>query len=61
MGVRSPQLEADGVVAEVVFPQGSVPFARYPAVGGDAAVDWVATPEQRDAGPGIYNRWLADR
>jgi predicted TIM-barrel fold metal-dependent hydrolase len=60
MGVRAAQLEADGVVAEVVFPQGSVPFARYPAVGGEAAVDWVATPEQRDSGPGIYNRWLAD-
>jgi predicted TIM-barrel fold metal-dependent hydrolase len=60
MGVRSAQLDADGVVAEVIFPQGSVPFARYPAVGGDAAVDWVTTPEQRDAGPGIYNRWLAE-
>jgi predicted TIM-barrel fold metal-dependent hydrolase len=59
-GVRSARLDADGISAEVIFPQGSVPFAPYPAVGGATQMDWTATPEQRDAGPGIYNRWLAD-
>jgi predicted TIM-barrel fold metal-dependent hydrolase len=60
IGVRSTRLEEDGVVAEVIFPQGSVPFAPYPAVGGVAQMEWTATSEQRDAGPAIYNRWLAD-
>jgi predicted TIM-barrel fold metal-dependent hydrolase len=60
ISVRTARMHADGIVAEVVFPQGSVPFARYPAVGGAHAMEWVATPQQRDAGPAIYNRWLAD-
>jgi predicted TIM-barrel fold metal-dependent hydrolase len=56
---RSEHLAADGVVGEVVFPQGGVPFARYPAVGS-RAMDWTTTPQQRRVGPSIYNRWLAD-
>jgi predicted TIM-barrel fold metal-dependent hydrolase len=60
MARRSAHMAADGIVAEVVFPQGSVPFARYPAVGGTDAMEWVTTPAQREAGPAIYNRWLAD-
>jgi predicted TIM-barrel fold metal-dependent hydrolase len=59
MCVRQARLDADGIVAEVIFPQGAVPFASYPAVGA-TRMDWTATPEQRDAGPGIYNRLLAD-
>jgi predicted TIM-barrel fold metal-dependent hydrolase len=61
MGVRSAHLDADGVVAEVIFPQGSVPFARYPAIGGGGGpMEWSMTEAQRAAGPEIYNRWLAD-
>jgi predicted TIM-barrel fold metal-dependent hydrolase len=57
--LRSERLEADGVAAEVIFPQGSVPFAPYPAIGV-TQMDWTPKPEQRDAGPAIYNRWLAE-
>jgi predicted TIM-barrel fold metal-dependent hydrolase len=59
MTLRSQHLDADGVSAEVIFPQGSVPFARYPAIGS-GRMDWTPTPEQRTVGPEIYNRWLAD-
>ena len=60
MAVRAKHLDADGVVAEVIFPQGSVPFAPYPAIPVLGTMDWTSTPEQRDAGPQIYNRWLAE-
>jgi hypothetical protein len=60
MAIRTEHLNADGVAAEIIFPQGSVPFAPYPAVGGGLRMPWAATVEQRDAGPSIYNNWLAD-
>ena len=60
MPTRRQRMEADGIVAEVIFPQGAVPFAPYPAVGPTRRIEWIATPEQYDAGPEIYNRWLAD-
>jgi predicted TIM-barrel fold metal-dependent hydrolase len=58
MAKRTEQMDADGIVAEIIFPQGAVPFAQYPAVGMKA-MDWTPTPEQREVGPQIYNRWLA--
>jgi predicted TIM-barrel fold metal-dependent hydrolase len=60
MPTRTKRMDADGVVAEVIFPQGAVPFAPYPAVGPTRRIDWTASDEQRDSGPEIYNRWLAD-
>jgi hypothetical protein len=60
MALRTERLHADGIVGELIFPQGSVPFARYPAVGDGDTMDWAATPDQRDAGPAIYKSWLAD-
>jgi predicted TIM-barrel fold metal-dependent hydrolase len=45
---RVTDLEAQGVVAEVVFPNG-IPFGRH-----------GATPEQVQAGSTAYNRWLTD-
>ena len=59
MSKRRAHLDADGVAAEVIFTQGSIPFAPYPAVGWNK-MPWTATPEQRGVGPEVYNRWLAD-
>jgi predicted TIM-barrel fold metal-dependent hydrolase len=58
--VRTRCLDGDGVAAEVIFAQGSVPFAAYPAVGGGRKVDFRASPAQIAAGCRAYNRWLAD-
>lgn len=59
---RLRDLEADGIVAEVIFPQGSVPFAPYPALGDPRRrrVDLKPEPAVRAAGARAYNRWLAD-
>ncbi|HEX5268721.1 MAG TPA: amidohydrolase family protein [Acidimicrobiales bacterium] len=48
---RVKELEADGVVAEVVFPNNGVPFGGF----GESAAH-----ELRGAGNRAYNRWLAD-
>jgi predicted TIM-barrel fold metal-dependent hydrolase len=59
--IRTGCLDEDGVAAEVIFAQGSVPFAVYPAVGGHhQAVGASASPAQIAAGCRAYNRWLAD-
>ena len=59
--IRTRCLDGDGIAAEVIFAQGSVPFGIYPAVGGHhAAIGAGATPEQIAAGCRAYNRWLAD-
>lgn len=51
---RLSELEADGVAAEVIFPNpANVPFGAFPIRGGD--------PELLLAGACAYNRWLADR
>jgi len=52
---RRRDLESQGVVAEVVFPNG-VPFQSSPL--DDSAQ--AATPELTRAGKMAYNRWLAD-
>jgi predicted TIM-barrel fold metal-dependent hydrolase len=49
---RLEELERDGIVAEVLFPNGA-PFA--PGFGGP-----VSPPELRAAGARAYNRWLID-
>jgi predicted TIM-barrel fold metal-dependent hydrolase len=48
---RVKELEDDGVVAEVVFPNGGVPFGGF----GESAEHGL-----RGAGNRAYNRWLAD-
>lgn len=58
--IRTQCLDADGVAAEVIYAQGSVPFGLYPAVGGGERLDYVVTPRQAAAGCRAYNRWLAD-
>jgi predicted TIM-barrel fold metal-dependent hydrolase len=59
--VRIRDLDADGIAAEVVFPQGSIPFARYPALSDPRRprISFDPDTELRIAGPRIYNRWLA--
>jgi predicted TIM-barrel fold metal-dependent hydrolase len=54
-------LEADGIVGDVVFPQGVVPFADYPAQPGMLpSIGFVADPGLQAAGCHAYNRWLAE-
>lgn len=54
-------LELDGVVGDVIFPQGVVPFADYPSQPGMLpSIGYVATPEAHAAGCRAYNRWLAE-
>ena len=58
---RTRYLDADGISAEIIFTQGSVPFARYPAVAGTAtSIDLSADVALEAAGCRAYNRWLAD-
>ena len=58
---REAYLDADGISAEVIYGQGSVPFGPYPAVAGAVRkLDYVASPALSAAGCHIYNRWLAD-
>ncbi len=52
---RLRELEADGVVAEVIFPNPGVPFDAFPLCGSES--DSALTL----AGAQAYNRWLADR
>jgi predicted TIM-barrel fold metal-dependent hydrolase len=60
---RKRDLDADGIACEVIYPQGSVPFAAYPAIGA-ASEGVVLFKLGRDdlqvAGTRMYNRWLAD-
>ena len=57
---RIHELELDGIVAEVLFPDGTedneVPFAPLGGVARSAEF----SPELRAAGAHAHNRWLAD-
>jgi predicted TIM-barrel fold metal-dependent hydrolase len=57
---RAKDLDRDGISGEIIFPQGAVPFAPYPPLGAMGRMDYEATEELRNAGPRIYNHWLAD-
>ena len=61
-GKRTCDLDADGIAAEVIFPQGSVPFGAYPALGSRTApvLFELERDDLRVAGSRMYNRWLAD-
>jgi predicted TIM-barrel fold metal-dependent hydrolase len=52
---RIRELEADGVAAEVIFPNPGVPFGAFPMTGAESDRELIF------AGMRIYNRWLADR
>lgn len=55
---RIRELETDGVVAEVLFPNTVPPF--FPRSGLTAGPPTAADYEQRWAGLQAHNRWLAD-
>lgn len=55
---RVAELEADGIVAEVVFPNTIPPF--FPSASLMAPAPTRAEYEQRWAGLRAHNRWLAD-
>ncbi|MFI9582917.1 amidohydrolase family protein [Streptomyces sp. NPDC052236] len=55
---RVSELEADGIVAEVVFPNTIPPF--FPSASLMAPVPTREDYEQRWAGLRAHNRWLAD-
>ncbi|MFE9254419.1 amidohydrolase family protein [Streptomyces sp. NPDC006879] len=56
--LRLAELEADGIVAEVVFPNTIPPF--FPSASLMAPPPGRAEYEQRWAGLRAHNRWLAD-
>ena len=60
--LRIRDMDTDGIAAEVVFPQGAIPFASYPALADPRRprISFGADDEVRCAGARIYNRWLAD-
>lgn len=54
-------LETDGVVGDVIFPQGVIPFAEYPAQPGMLPpLGYRANAGALAAGCRAYNRWLAE-
>ena len=57
---RTCDLDADGIAAEVIFPQGSVPFGAYPALGSRTApvLFELERDDLRVAGSRMYNRGL---
>ncbi|WP_329465902.1 amidohydrolase family protein [Streptomyces sp. NBC_01431] len=55
---RTAELEADGIVAEVIFPNTIPPF--FPSASLMAPAPTRAEFEQRWAGLRAHNRWLAD-
>jgi len=58
---RVRALDADGIAAEVIHAQGTIPFGVYPAVAQrDQLLNFQATPAQLAAGCRAYNRWLAN-
>jgi predicted TIM-barrel fold metal-dependent hydrolase len=57
--VRQRDLEADGIVAEVVFPNTIPPFfSSFPFLGGDPGT--VEAYRRQWAGLQAHNRWLVD-
>ena len=56
---RLPEQEADGVIAEVLFPNTQPPFAPMPTSQFEAPAVGD-NPEHRWAGLRAHNRWLVD-
>jgi len=58
---RLLEFEDEGIAAEVIFPQGSIPFHPYPARNpmGRPGIAFHADDEMLFAGIRAYNRWLA--
>src|SRR5712691_5377355 len=59
-GRRLKELEREGVVAEVLFPDFGLPFELYSPLLAAQLGYGARTQAQVDAGDRAYNRWLAD-
>ena len=57
---RLTELEREGVVAEVLFPDFGLPFELYSPTLAAQLGYGARTQEQIDVGDRAYNRWLAD-
>ncbi|HEX6510584.1 MAG TPA: amidohydrolase family protein, partial [Chloroflexota bacterium] len=57
---RLKELEREGVVAEVLFPDFGLPFELYSPTLAAQLGYGARTQAQIDAGDRAYNRWLAD-
>ena len=57
---RLTELEREGVVAEVLFPDFGLPFELYSPLLAAQLGYGARTQAQIDAGDRAYNRWLAD-
>jgi predicted TIM-barrel fold metal-dependent hydrolase len=57
---RLLELEQDGVVAEVIFPNTVPPFFPYSSLGSQRSSDSREDLDLRWAGLRAHNRWLAD-
>jgi predicted TIM-barrel fold metal-dependent hydrolase len=57
---RLQELEGEGVVGEVIFPDFGLPFELYSPTLAAQLGYGARTQEQIDAGDRAYNRWLAD-
>jgi predicted TIM-barrel fold metal-dependent hydrolase len=57
---RLKELEREGVVAEVLFPDFGLPFELYSPLLAAQLGYGARTQAQVDAGDRAYNRWLAD-
>jgi predicted TIM-barrel fold metal-dependent hydrolase len=59
-GLRLKELEADGIVAEVIFPNTVPPFFPKASLADQPPAANVGDLEARWAGLQAHNRWLAD-
>jgi predicted TIM-barrel fold metal-dependent hydrolase len=57
---RVKELEADGIVAEVIFPNTVPPFFPKPSLSDQPPAANAGDLEARQAGLRAHNRWLAD-
>lgn len=62
IATRQRELDADGIAAEIIYAQGSIPFGDYPAVSATNTEKVQFNPDAAEtaAGARAYNRWLAD-
>jgi predicted TIM-barrel fold metal-dependent hydrolase len=57
---RLKEMESEGVVGEVIFPDFGLPFQLYTPLRGAQLGHPELTQTQVDSGNRAYNRWLAD-
>lgn len=58
--VRNEVIDGDGVVAEVLFPDGITEMNAPPFGAGVSLKPWGVEPELQWAGARAHNRWLAE-